>query len=104
MSSLMSRREFNQKLVKSFLYAVVVFAGAKVFTLFQKRTFKNSCAKDYYCLRRCPFGAISLDKKGYPEIDKKKCVAYNQETKRFKWRKCGLCLRGCPTRALEVIG
>lgn len=104
MSALMSRREFNQKLLKSLLYSLLVFSGAGVLTIFQKRTFKNSCAKDYYCLGRCPFKAITLDEKGYPKINKKKCVAFNRETGRFKWRKCGLCLRGCPTRALEVIG
>lgn len=103
MNGLMTRREFNQKILKSLVYTVMVFIGVEALSLFQKKTFRNSCAKDYYCLRRCPFKAITLDTEGYPKVNKKKCVAYNWETKRFKWRKCGLCLRGCPTRALEVI-
>jgi ferredoxin len=98
-----TRREFNEKLLKVFLYAVLVFSGAGSFSFLQAKTFKNSCPRDYYCLSRCPFDAISLDEEGYPQIDEKKCVAYNAETKRYKWRKCGLCLKGCPTRALELL-
>ncbi len=103
----MTRREFNEKISRAFLYALLVFLGAETLTFFErkleKKTFKNSCSKDYYCLYRCPFKAIYLDRRGYPRINKKRCVSYNRETERFKWRKCGLCLRGCPTRALELI-
>lgn len=99
----MTRREFNQKMAQVLLYTLLVFSGAEAFAILGRKTFEASCPKDYYCLNRCPFKAIYLDREGYPRIDQKRCVAYNRETKRFKWRKCGLCLRGCPTRALEII-
>ncbi len=98
----MTRREFNLKLAQSAFYVILVSLSAGLIAQLKTRSFKNACPRDYYCLARCPFDAISLDKEGYPQLDKVKCVAWVEELGQFKWRKCGLCLRGCPTRALEL--
>lgn len=99
----LSRREFNEKLIKSLIYASLVLAGIALFKESSPGTFKALCPKDYFCLRRCPFDALVLDAGGFPKLIRSKCVAWVAETTQFKWRKCGLCLKGCPTRALTVL-
>jgi heterodisulfide reductase subunit A-like polyferredoxin len=51
----------------------------------------NGCGR---CVRRCPFGAISQEKKGTPPatpiIDEALC------------RGCGLCATGCPQEAIGM--
>ncbi len=98
-----TRREFNKKLAKSFLYSILVFFGLASLPEINRGDFKAKCPRDYYCLKRCPFNAISLDQDGFPLISKKKCVAWVKEVNKYKWPKCGLCLKGCPTRALEAL-
>lgn len=98
-----SRREFNNKILKSLAYILLVILGVDMAGRASGGTFKALCPRDYFCLKRCPFDAIKLDAAGFPVLSRKKCVAWVGETGKFKWRKCGLCLKGCPTRALLVL-
>lgn len=52
---------------------------------------KNRCPQNHPCplVARCPVGAISQTGYGLPVIDREKCIS------------CGICLRGCPTRAMQ---
>ena len=65
--------------------------------------FNANCARDYFCVERCPVGAISLDEHGYPVINKSICLAWVPQRDEFQWEKCGLCLRGCPTRVIDLL-
>ncbi len=104
MEDKMNRREFNEKLLKSLLYGVLIVMGLTAFPKKAKGDFKANCPRDYYCIKKCPFEAIGIDAEGFPLINNEKCVAWVEETKSYKWRKCGICLKGCPTRALELYG
>ncbi|MBU3956083.1 4Fe-4S binding protein, partial [bacterium] len=50
---------------------------------------KEICLSCGNCAR-CPYQAISLDKKGFPEIDPAKCIG------------CSICTKKCFTGALEM--
>lgn len=65
--------------------------------------FNAECMRDYYCVNECPVNAISLDAHGYPVINKSKCLSWVEEEKEFQWQLCGLCLRGCPTRVINLL-
>jgi Na+-translocating ferredoxin:NAD+ oxidoreductase RNF subunit RnfB len=65
--------------------------------------FEAGCAREYFCISACPFDAMTIDDRGFPEINTTRCVAWNNETERFVWERCGLCLQGCPTRVLELL-
>lgn len=51
----------------------------------------SRCPQNHPCplVRHCPVGAITQDGYGLPVIDQEKCV------------NCGICLRGCPYRAMQ---
>lgn len=75
----------------------------------------NQCGT---CIAVCPTQAISRDKNGVVQIDKKKCtsclmcvgfcptgnmMAYApKQSEPFKCIACGLCARSCPAQALEL--
>ncbi len=65
--------------------------------------FNANCVREYFCVNECPFGAISLDEHGFPNINRSTCVAWMPGQERFNWAKCGLCLRGCPTRVIDLL-
>lgn len=101
----MVRRDFAVKAIKALVYAVSAMALGILIEAKNTRgeSFAANCPRDYYCLSRCPFDAIGTDSGGYPLIERKKCVAWVAEVAQFRWRKCGLCLKGCPTKALELL-
>ena len=65
--------------------------------------FNVNCIRCYFCINRCPVGAISLDEHGFPKINKSKCIAWVPNKNKFEWRRCGLCIRGCPTRVIDML-
>jgi len=65
--------------------------------------FNARCPRDYFCDNRCPVDAISLDDHGFPQINKSRCLAWTPEKSEFVWSKCGLCLKGCPTRVIDLL-
>lgn len=52
---------------------------------------KNICPHNHICplVKKCPAGAITQDKDGYPAIDKDLCI------------ECGLCVKSCPMKAMK---
>lgn len=65
--------------------------------------FNANCMRCYFCVNECPVGAISLDEHGFPFINKSKCLAWDSQRGEFVWPQCGLCLRGCPTRVIDLL-
>lgn len=65
--------------------------------------FNANCPRDYFCDNRCPVDAISLDEHGFPLINKSACLAWVPGRNEFRWERCGLCLRGCPTRVIDLL-
>jgi len=53
---------------------------------------EKSCPQNHPCplVYHCPVGAITQKGYGLPVIDQEKCVD------------CGICLRACPYRAMQV--
>jgi len=50
------------------------------------------CSGCLVCMRACPFEAIFVNKKGFPQIEWIKC------------RACGICVVECPAKAIEFKG
>ena len=52
---------------------------------------KNICPHNHVCplIKKCPVGAISQDKDGFPVIDRELCI------------ECGLCVKSCPMKAMK---
>lgn len=44
------------------------------------------------CVEVCPFGALSMNANGLPQVDKEKCVG------------CGKCVKTCPKHLFQLIG
>lgn len=65
--------------------------------------FNARCIRCSFCVNECPVGAISLDEHSFPVIDRSKCRAWDADRNEFVWDKCGLCLKGCPTRVIELL-
>ena len=53
---------------------------------------KTKCDRCKRCLEECPYGAITLDRDGYPEPNGTAC------------RGCGVCQGGCPLRCICLPG
>lgn len=49
------------------------------------------CVACGVCVRECPFGAISIYKGLYSQINAEKCVG------------CGTCAKICPASVIEII-
>ena len=52
--------------------------------------FKDKCIGCGTCVSICPVGAISFDKNGKAQIDKKICIH------------CGACQASCPVSAIDI--
>lgn len=97
-----TRKKKNQRLALFFMLVLII--GAAIIVLSpEKSRFNASCVRCYFCVDRCPVGAISLDEHGYPIINKSKCLSWSEGRQEFLWDKCGLCLRGCPTKVIELL-
>lgn len=77
------------------------------------------CDQCGICREMCAAMALSYDKKGVVRLNRKKCVGclicvgeclrnymyYHDDLPTpFKCVACGLCVKGCPSHALSVIG
>lgn len=74
-------------------------AGAECLALLDQRPSavlpildKIKCDRCHRCLEECPYGAITLDRDGYPEPSATGC------------RSCGVCQGGCPLRCISLPG
>jgi|GEM_PF-1604913 len=97
-----TRSKRNTRIAIFFTLTLIIGFGILLIDLNQTK-FRANCVRCYFCVERCPVGAISLDEHGYPVINKSKCLAFVRERNEFQWERCGLCLRGCPTRIIEIL-
>jgi len=88
----------------AFVFVFIALAGL-AFLLVQNdaSTFNAECIRCNFCVNECPVKAIYLDEHGYPIINKSKCLSWSPGREVFVWEKCGLCLKGCPTRVLALL-
>ena len=49
----------------------------------------EGCTKCGRCTAECPFSAIELDERGYPELNPDRC------------RRCGICMGSCPVQVIS---
>lgn len=97
-----TRSRKDQRLALFFI--LVLIMGTAIMVLNQEDSrFNASCARCYFCIDKCPVSAISLDEHGYPVINRSKCLAWSEGRQEFMWDKCGLCLRGCPTKVIALL-
>ena len=52
--------------------------------------YEKFCSGCLVCVRACPFGAIFINKKEFPQIEPVKC------------RACGICRTECPAKAIKL--
>lgn len=97
-----TRIKKNQKIALFFILVLIMGIAIMVLNS-EKSKFNAGCSRCYSCIERCPVGAISLDEHGYPIINKTTCLAWNERQERFQWDKCGLCLRACPTKVIDLV-
>ncbi len=97
-----TRIKKDQRLAVFFMLVLIMGMGILMLGP-EDSKFNASCARCYFCVDRCPAEAINLDGHGYPIINKSKCLAWNEKKNEFMWDKCGLCLRGCPTKVIALV-
>ena len=97
-----TRKIVDPKLAVFFMLILIMGAAIMIISP-EKSRFNESCIKCYFCIEKCPAQAISLDSHGYPIINKTRCLAWDNESQEFNWDKCGLCLRGCPTKVIDLL-
>ena len=86
------------------LFIFIALVGLAILLIEQDASrFNANCVREYFCVNECPVGAIILDEHGFPSINKSTCLAWVPGKERFQWNKCGLCLRGCPTRVIDLL-
>lgn len=96
-------RERKREKIAIFFMIVLIMGLASLLINPRGSKFNAMCVRCYFCIERCPVKAISLDSHGFPIINKTKCLAWDEKTQKFRWERCGLCLRGCPTRVIELL-
>ena len=52
-------------------------------------TLLQGCTKCGRCNEECPFGAIEVDQRGYPQLNSSRC------------RRCGICMGACPVQVIS---
>ena len=52
-------------------------------------TLLQGCTQCGRCTEECPFGAIELDERRYPQLNSSRC------------RRCGICMGACPVRVIS---
>ena len=52
-------------------------------------TLLQGCTKCGRCNEECPFGAIEVDQRGYPQLNPSRC------------RRCGICMGACPVQVIS---
>ena len=52
-------------------------------------TLLQGCTKCGRCSEECPFGAIEVDDRGYPQLNSSRC------------RRCGICMGSCPVQVIS---
>jgi Na+-translocating ferredoxin:NAD+ oxidoreductase subunit B len=82
-TSTAAQRKAHYKGIPECRAAVLVSSG-------DKRCFWG-CLGYGDCQRVCPFGAITMNADGLPQVDEKKCTA------------CGICVRECPKHILALV-
>lgn len=97
-----TRRHRSERMAVIFIFIALV-GMAILLVKDDASRFNANCVRCYFCVNECPFGAISLDVNGFPVINKSKCRAWVPNRNEFVWQKCGLCLKGCPTRVIALL-
>ncbi len=97
-----TRRHRSERMAVIFIFIALV--GLTILLVKDDASrFNANCVRCYFCVNECPKNAISLDDHGFPVIDRSKCLAWNSNKGEFMWQKCGLCLKGCPTRVIALL-
>jgi ferredoxin len=100
-----TRKHKSEKMAMVFIFIALI--GLSILLVKNDASrFNADCMRCYFCINECPVRpekAITLDEHGFPVINKSKCLAWDEERQEFVWPRCGLCLRGCPTRVIALL-
>jgi Na+-translocating ferredoxin:NAD+ oxidoreductase RNF subunit RnfB len=97
-----TREHRSERMAMIFIF--IALAGLSILLIENDATvFNANCMRCYFCVNECPAKAISLNEHGFPVINKSKCLAWDNEGDEFVWSRCGLCLKGCPTRVIDIL-